>query len=464
MSHYKSSFQGLTAPSQAGLFLSLLISLAMVASSPGVDTSFLPLDLTSFTHLIDESSLKEFSAAWGPGISHDLLAADFSPKVDDMLQQARGLSETLNLNAAVAYQSIQDFVNTVSEKSMVWQDALSIESSKLQAQALSTMDQWQEMVVSKMIEAQNAAAEVSAKGADMMENALLQATTIRDAVAGSMAMVQNTLEGRVQEIQTSVATQFDQTSAQLQESMEEFRKAADEKMLREGPILKADFQSQAQQFVDPLVLARDELWKSCNLELDREYSVASQEMSQSISWLKTFWATKLAQLQELPWFDTSRDAEAWRVGGIQTELSEALVKLQADLVSKATEIRDIEIPGAQKALQLSLENLFQLVEEKILELQATVSSATFAAQEQAYSNLAKWREITEAEIAADQVALTQFYNDATLKCESTMAQVSDFRIQMTSELDQIKEDYELFKKDADVNILAEGAVLKEKAM
>lgn len=473
MSHYESSFRGLTAPSQAGLVLSVLISLAMVVSSPAVDTSFITSELASSTQLIDESSFKEFSAAWGADLSQDLLptlinklhilASDLSPKVDEMLQHAREQTETWKSGSALAYQPFQDFLNTASEKSIAWQDTFSTESSKLQEQASTTLDLWQTAVASKMMEAQSVATEVSAKGSRMVEDAFLQATTFRDAVVGSMTKVQHTLGETVHEIQTSVITQFDETSAQWHESMEEFRKTADEKMLREAPILKAESLRLQSQFVDPLVLACHELSKSFNVELDREYSVANELMLQSISQLQTFWEVKLAQLQDLPWSEVSRDIQSWSTE-MKTVLSETVVKLQTDLASKATEIRDIEIPGSQQALQLSLGNFYHSVDESIKELQATVSSATLDAQEQAYSNLAMWKETTDAQLAADRVALTQFYDDLTLKFKSTVAQVSDIRTLMTSTLEQIKDDFESFKKDADVKMLSEGAMLKEKAM
>jgi len=458
MSHFESSFQGLTGPTQAGLALSVLISVAMVAACPAVDSSFLPSDWNILSRLTDVSFLKEhgLSAAWLTEVQQDLL-----PVLSNKVQ---GLASELH-----------DFIDTVSAKSATWQETFTSQTS-------STMQRLEATTTAQLADFHNAASQfrhdIGVKGATMVENALQQVSNVREMIASTTTNFQSTIDANLREFQAEMK----QTSTQMHESMDHFRRTADDNMIREGAIIKervmafknqvenslqSEMTSVGHRIVDPIIDANNAFWESFNLEVTRETTVAKQAVLDMSLQLEESWTLKSAELEKAIVPGLIRSTESFYMNAKES-LSAELVQFQAVSVNTVAKTREVIIPQVTEQFQSSIDLTCKATLARMSELQDTIATKTLVAQAQAISNLEHWKDLTFAQMATEQMALAQFCDTltraASTKVELASSQVLNVRDLCMSSMEQMKFDFESFKKDTDSMMLQEATMMKGKMM
>ncbi len=498
MSHFESSFHGLTTPTQAGLVLSILICAAMVATSPAIEVQLCTFDGDLFNQLVDVSYLEShgFSMPWFIDGHQDMLSlwsnkvhllfSDPSPKVDMILEQARAQALNIQSYAAITCQqmhkittehalsmqsSFKDLMDTVSEKSTEWQEICTMEAS-------SILQQFEASVANQIVKALTAAAQfsdgITTKGSAMFENARLQASNAQGIISSTATNLQRTVDDNLREMRS----QLEQTLAHMHESRDHFRMVADNRMIREAALLKdksMSLQVEAQRFMDtemsyvehlfvnPLLVANTAFWETFNVEVARETTIVKQTVSEMTSKFQATSNQMFAELKKVILPEATRGFEAFCFD-MNVACTIELAKLQADFAKTATSIRDIEIPQAREAFRNSFDSLSDKALAKTIQWKDTISSHASYSGAQAISNLERWEETTNAEIALEQRSLAQFCNvltqEGVARAQYASSQASIIRELITSANEQLKSEFESFKKGADDVMLQGGLEMK----
>lgn len=456
-------YRGLTAPTQAGLALSLLLCAAMVAASPAVDTTFLPSDWDLISSLTEISSLNErgLPAAWLADLSQDafpifnskvnLLLSELSPPVDEIL----------------------DLVHTATLRSTEWH-------GDLIAHVSSYMQNWETASAEVQTVAAQVSDEISRTGSALVDNAIAQVFHLHDTISHAAMNLQRSVDSNLQEMQTVVLARMQQASAHLHNSLDDFKDAADESMIRQAGVLKGEamiLQNQAeilmekemsnvrQLFVDPVIAANNAFWDSFNLEIAREAAIAKQAKFEMKSQFESAWNLKSAELQNVLFPGVTRGIDAFCTSA-KAGLQADLVTLEAKFATTADDIRNTVLPNARQEFEMSFDNVLGSAGMGLQTLQETIRSMTSSSQAHAISNLERWRATTDAQIAEDRNALVHICDsltrEVTTVAQSTGDQAEIVRDHIMSVIDKSKGDFEHFKNSMDRAMLEEGAVLKAR--
>jgi hypothetical protein len=419
MSHFESPFKGLSAPSQAGLALSVLMTAAMVAASPSLDTSLLSSEW-GLSHLADgmpTSWLAHIQEDALPVLNQklDLVLSGLSPRAEAMLEQARLQSINFQSNAATAAQqfgsvigeqsvrmqgSLNEFIDIAKVKSGELQEILTAQASNIEAQSSSMMQRMEMATASRLADSQTiyeqASNELTAKGSKLAEIAMVQASSIHTAASSSAAHLQSAITSQTEEIRNAVVPKLENAMAQSEQSLFSFQKHVDETLLKEGPVIRDE--------LDRYVLS------PIRLELTRETDLLKASALTTSSQLQAAWETTSVEFESIilkmsqnvaDFFTDSKVAFVDGTSWIEDSVESLSSKLQTDLIAKAKEIREAEIPQAKEAMAVLKENALA----KSQDLQSQTLSAMEQFERAAASHVAEARSMY-AQMSEDTMART----------------------------------------------------------
>lgn len=497
MSHYESSFRGLSAPTQAGLALSVLLTAAMVAASPAIDTSILSSEWEALGHLssngMPTSWLAHMQQDTLPLLNQklDLVLSGLSPKAEAVLGQARLQSMNFQSNAAAATQQMQsfmseqtvklqgsfnEFLDIAKAKSVEWQGVGTAETSRIEAQSLLMMQHLEAATTSRLAESQTVykqtVNELTTKGSNMVESAMLQASIIQNAATSTAEHLQSAINAQAEDVKGIVLPKLEQAMAQTKESVSFFQKTVDETLLREGPMVRDE--------IDRSVLS------PIRLEMKREADLLQASASTTSSHLQATWDTASAGFERIiltmsqNMVDFFADSKVALTDGsihFRASLFTTGAKFQTELISKVTEARDIDIPRASEEIAILKENFFVKREE--------FQSQTLSAMEQfetaAASHIAEARsmyaQITEDATAKASKATENFLLQTSFAGENILRVSAHIRSALQDASKQIqstvvlpmerslalsKQSIDSLQKVVDSAMLREGPVLRSE--
>ena len=396
MSHFESSFQGLTGPTKAGMALAVLLSAAMVASSPELGGS-------SLTTL-------ELPTAWLGQLQQDSIPLMMTEKLHTM---AAALSPHVETTKAVLMESIAKGY-----------DLLQVKSTQLTSDALQAKTTLSQL-----------GNDIAMKGASLLNIGLSKLTSFPGAFTNKAQQIQADLSSSLDEIRTVVVPTMEQGLEEINAMMKELRKVSDGPILRDGSIVKEWLEVARQNTesyltyqnaeirrlgTEPALRASVQFWDSFETETIREYSVVKQTAEDLVSQLTSVASAKAHTIEELKNVRVPEISQnALDLWAEKTEYVQAeCLTFQSQTVPALAETMD----SCSRELQAMLSASRVQVEYSVNDLVDTLTAkyATgihelrcFMEQfiSQVQSNLSVWRDSTLAGMEQQKLTYIQIYHN-----------------------------------------------------
>jgi hypothetical protein len=410
MSHYESTFQGLTGPSKAGLALALILSAAMVAASPELRFSPpMPFDIPT---------------AWLGQFQHDSL-----PQPNDILHM---VTSTLSLRVG----AMQDVITENAAKWHELLEARSFESQKI-------LDLIDEKLTSDALRLQNFlthfGTDMESIGTNMLKNGLSKLASVGKSMSTHSQQIQSEFSTHLEEFQARVMPPMEQGLEDIKAIQADFRKASDGTVLLDGSLLNSklvvvrlqtflEYQNdEIRRFgIEPALKANTDFWNSFDTEVIREHSVLKQTAEDVASHLESVTDATVRELVELKNIrvpELSRKALDL-IGEENERMQEEAMRFQYQTLPSMVAKVDSLSNNANTVLsdsRLRLECAANEFSSTIAALKTELRSLIGHFTSQTRSHLEEWNISTNAGILEQKAVFSRLYHGVTARAANAFS-------------------------------------------
>jgi hypothetical protein len=425
MSHFESSFRGLTGPTKAGLALAVMLSAAMVASSP-------ELSVSSWTTL-------DLPTAWLGQVQQDPI-----PLITEKLHtMAAALSPQVETTKAVFMENIAKGYDLFQTKFTV--DALQAKTMLFQL-----------------------GNNIATKGASLLDLGLSKLASFPEAFTDTAQQIQTDVSSSVDEFRVLVVPSMEQGLEDIKVMMNELRKVANGPTMRDGSLVKEWLEVARQNAdsyltyqnaeirrlgIEPTVQASLQFWDSFETETLREYAVVKQtaeELASQLTSVAYAQANNMEEFKNIRIPEMSQTvAELWagKTEYVQAELltfqTETVPEMAKTVDSLSREAQTM-LSASRLLVENSLNDFVDIVSTKYAAGANELRSFIEQFISQVRSNLNVWKDSTLSGITQQKFTYIQIFDNLNAKATAGM----DVAIQKQSIVKDVISTETVFMKEA----------------